>query len=72
MVPAAAKTQSLNDRLKALISSEPVMLFMKGKPDAPQCGFSSKIVNILNQEGIKFGSFNILSDEEVILSAVGK
>lgn len=65
MVPAKAKEQSLNERLESLIKSNPVMLFMKGSPDAPQCGFSSKIVNILKAEGITFGSFNILSDEEV-------
>ncbi|CAM0956589.1 unnamed protein product [Alopecurus aequalis] len=57
--------ESLEDRLKALISSSPVMLFMKGNPDAPRCGFSSKVVNALKRAGISFGSFDILSDEEV-------
>ncbi|PKU66842.1 monothiol glutaredoxin-S11 [Dendrobium catenatum] len=57
--------EKLEDRLKNLISSSPVMLFMKGKPDAPCCGFSSKVVNALREEGISFGSFDILSDEEV-------
>ncbi|CAI0407439.1 unnamed protein product [Linum tenue] len=41
------------------------MLFMKGNPDAPKCGFSSKVVNALKEEGVTFGSFDILSDEEV-------
>ncbi|XP_062200378.1 uncharacterized protein LOC133903050 [Phragmites australis] len=57
--------ETLEDRLKVLISSAPVMLFMKGTPDAPRCGFSSKVVNALKKEGISFGSFDILSDEEV-------
>lgn len=57
--------ESLEDRLKNLVSSSPVMLFMKGTPDAPRCGFSSKVVNALRGEGISFGSFDILSDEEV-------
>ncbi|KAL6883525.1 hypothetical protein ACP4OV_010939 [Aristida adscensionis] len=57
--------ETLEDRLKALISSAPVMLFMKGTPDAPRCGFSSKVVNALKKEGVSFGSFDILSDEEV-------
>jgi Grx4 family monothiol glutaredoxin len=57
--------ESLEDRLKALISSNPVMLFMKGTPDTPRCGFSSKVVNALKNEGVSFGSFDILSDEEV-------
>jgi Grx4 family monothiol glutaredoxin len=56
---------SLEDRLKKLVNSSPVMLFMKGTPDSPQCGFSSKVVNVLKAEGIKFGSFDILGDEEV-------
>uniref|UniRef100_A0ACD5TJ28 Uncharacterized protein n=1 Tax=Avena sativa TaxID=4498 RepID=A0ACD5TJ28_AVESA len=57
--------ESLEDRLKALISSSPVMLFMKGNPDAPRCGFSSKVVNALKGAGVSFGSFDILSNEEV-------
>ncbi|XP_074582151.1 monothiol glutaredoxin-S11-like [Curcuma longa] len=56
---------TLEDRLKNTITSSPVMLFMKGTPDAPRCGFSSKVVNALQKEGISFGSFDILSDEEV-------
>lgn len=57
--------QTLEDRLKKLLTSSPVMLFMKGTPDAPRCGFSSKVVNALKEEGVKFGSFDILADEEV-------
>ncbi|KAK3009427.1 hypothetical protein RJ639_014136 [Escallonia herrerae] len=56
---------SLEDRLKKLTTSSPVMLFMKGTPEAPRCGFSSKVVNALKEEGVDFGSFDILSDEEV-------
>ncbi|KAL0749044.1 hypothetical protein Bca101_031046 [Brassica carinata] len=57
--------QSLEDRLKTLINSEKVMLFMKGSPDEPKCGFSSKVVKALRDENVSFGSFDILSDEEV-------
>jgi len=60
-----AEKPDLNTRLTALVNTAPVMLFMKGTPDAPQCGFSSKIVNILKENGAKFSSFNILSDQEV-------
>lgn len=59
------RKESLEDRLKNLIGSSPVMLFMKGTPDAPRCGFSSKVVNALKEEGITFGSFDILTDDEV-------
>jgi glutaredoxin-related protein len=51
MLPANETSQekaSLEDRLKALINRQPVMLFMKGSPDAPKCGFSRTIVAILN------------------------
>ncbi|KAK6149906.1 hypothetical protein DH2020_017431 [Rehmannia glutinosa] len=57
--------ETLEDRLKQLINSSPVMLFMKGTPDNPKCGFSSKVVNALKEEGLEFGSFDILTDDEV-------
>ncbi|XP_050213523.1 monothiol glutaredoxin-S17 [Mercurialis annua] len=57
--------ETLQDRLRSLITSSPVMLFMKGSPDAPKCGFSSKVVNALQEDGVSFGSFDILSDAEV-------
>jgi Grx4 family monothiol glutaredoxin len=55
----------LNERIKKLINSSPVMLFMKGTPDEPKCGFSNQISSILNDQGIQYGSFNILSDNAV-------
>jgi Grx4 family monothiol glutaredoxin len=64
-VAARDPTLPLAQRLEALVSQAPVMLFMKGTPSAPQCGFSNKIVGILQKEGIAFSSFNILADEEV-------
>ncbi|XP_038882979.1 monothiol glutaredoxin-S17 [Benincasa hispida] len=59
------KKDTIEDRLKKLTTSSPVMLFMKGTPDAPRCGFSSKVVNALKEEGVDFGSFDILTDDEV-------
>jgi len=71
-VPAAASvfsvdgtTQALNSRLKALIATAPVMLFMKGTPEEPRCGFSRKMVSLLNEHQVPFATFNILEDEEV-------
>ncbi|KTW29299.1 Grx4 family monothiol glutaredoxin [Pneumocystis carinii B80] len=55
----------LTSRLKKLVEAEPIMLFMKGTPTNPQCGFSRQIVNILNEHHIKYGFFNILADERV-------
>ena len=64
--PAAqAPVGSLDDRLRTLIGQSPNVLFMKGSPDEPRCGFSSKIVGILKEENIAFTHFDILTDEEV-------
>lgn len=57
--------EDLETRLKNVINQATTMLFMKGTPDAPRCGFSTKVVNALKEEGVEFGSFNILEDEEV-------
>ncbi|EDN04629.1 monothiol glutaredoxin-4 [Histoplasma capsulatum] len=52
-------------RLDELVKAAPVMLFMKGTPSAPQCGFSRQLVGILRENGVKYGFFNILADEDV-------
>ena len=64
-LPAAARVVPLDDRLRALTHQAPVMLFMKGTPDAPRCGFSRTATQLLNDEGIQFDSFDILSDDDV-------
>ena len=43
----------------------PVMLFMKGNPEEPRCGFSRKVVAALEETGAPFGHFDILSDDDV-------
>ena len=55
----------LNARLKQLVGQRSVMLFMKGTPEAPRCGFSRRVVEALNDAGAEFGHFDILSDEAV-------
>lgn len=55
----------LNTRIKNLIGSSDVFLFMKGTPDMPQCGFSANVVGILNHLQIPFKTFNILSDMDI-------
>lgn len=57
--------QDLNSRLKSLINKAPVMLFMKGSPDTPRCGFSKTTIGIMNATGISYETFDILEDEEV-------
>lgn len=63
--PSATDGEELNARLKKLINSSPVMLFMKGDPSAPKCGFSRQTIEMLNDLDAKYGSFDILSDEVV-------
>jgi monothiol glutaredoxin len=41
------------------------MLFMKGSPSMPQCGFSAAVVGVLKEVGAPFGSHNILADQEI-------
>jgi len=52
-------------RLEKLTKADPVVLFMKGSPQEPRCGFSKKAVAMLEKVGAKFGHFDILSDESV-------
>lgn len=57
--------QDLNTRLKNIINSAPCVLFMKGSPQEPRCGFSRQMVELLNAQGAKYSHFDILSDNEV-------
>ena len=63
--PPETPAEDLNERLGKLVKAAPVMLFMKGTPSAPQCGFSRTIVGILREKNIRYGFFNILADEDV-------
>ena len=53
------------ERIKQEVSSNEVMLFMKGTPVFPQCGFSAAVVQILNHMGVKFGSTDVLVDPDI-------
>lgn len=61
----ASGTESIDDKLKRLINTAPVMLFMKGSPTEPRCGFSRSMVQLLQDEAIEFSTFDILEDNEV-------
>ncbi|GBE90052.1 glutaredoxin [Sparassis latifolia] len=68
LAPAAALAdtqEDVNKRLRALMNNDRVVLFMKGVPDAPRCGFSRRIVALLREQGVPFSSFDILTDESV-------
>ena len=54
------KEQIVND-----IENTPIMLYMKGTKEQPMCGFSAKVVNILNNHSVVFQDVNILEDPEI-------
>jgi monothiol glutaredoxin len=53
------------DRITAIVTSNDVVLFMKGTPLFPQCGFSSKAVAILDHLGVGYESVDVLQDMEI-------
>mgnify|MGYP001166973535 CR=1 FL=1 len=57
--------QETNDLIKNEIENNEVCLFMKGTPDAPQCGFSMAVSNVLKHLQVKFTGVNVLDDEEI-------
>lgn len=64
--PAAPAAQgSIHDQIQAIIDAHPIVLFMKGTPDMPQCGFSARAANILQSFGKPVHGVNILADPEL-------
>lgn len=53
------------ERIEKQINSQPIVLYMKGTPEFPQCGFSAQVNNALQRCGAEFGYVNILEDPEV-------
>ena len=58
-------TNTLRDQIQAAIDENPVILFMKGTPDQPMCGFSARTVAILQSVGAPFAAVNILPDPRI-------
>ena len=58
-----------NDHVSQIIENEinsnDVMLFMKGTPVFPQCGFSARVIDILTKVGVKFATVNVLESDEM-------
>jgi monothiol glutaredoxin len=57
--------EQIRDEIKRAISEERVMLFMKGTPDMPRCGFSARISQILNASGVEYAAMDILPDPRI-------
>lgn len=63
--PEQTKGLDLNTRITNLTNSAPIVLFMKGTSEMPQCGFSANVCKILNHVGVSYNTFNILSDMDI-------
>ncbi len=57
--------QSTKNKIQNIIDENDVLLFMKGTPVMPQCGFSAAVVGVLSHMGIKYNSINVLEDPEI-------
>ncbi|KAF8889270.1 thioredoxin-like protein, partial [Infundibulicybe gibba] len=61
-------TQQARAQIESAVSSSPVVLFMKGTPDAPECGFSRAVVQVLDLHNVpqeKMRTYNVLADPEL-------
>ena len=56
---------NINEKIKNIISKNDIVLFMKGTPEMPQCGFSMTVGNILKELKVKFIGVNVLADPEI-------
>ncbi|CAK9219900.1 unnamed protein product [Sphagnum troendelagicum] len=61
----AESAPSVHETIQKDIKENPVMVYMKGVPEAPQCGFSAMVVRILAEHGVKYKSRNVLVDQEL-------
>ena len=58
-------SDNIHDRIRQQIEGDDVVLYMKGTPVFPMCGFSAAVVQVLSHVGVKFQSYNVLDDAEL-------
>lgn len=58
-------TESVKSEIEQALAQKPAVLFMKGTPSFPQCGFSARAVAILRELGVDFHSVNVLEKDEI-------
>lgn len=54
-----------NDEIEKIVKNNKVVVFMKGNPEAPRCGFSNAVVQILRMHGVQYDSYDVLQSEEL-------
>jgi len=67
-----ATEQTITDQVRQIIGDNEVLLFMKGTPDAPRCGFSMRVVGVLEQLGVAYGAVDVLPALEPLRQATGE
>jgi len=60
-----SQEQTVQDKIDSMVKSDKVVVFMKGVPDSPRCGFSNAVVQIMRMHGADFKGHDVLADEEV-------
>lgn len=70
MLSSSAITYSTNanidkNYIKGLVKNNKVVVFMKGNPDAPKCGFSNAVVQIMRMHGVKYDSHDVLQNDDI-------
>jgi monothiol glutaredoxin len=55
----------INEQIKAMLAAHPIVLFMKGTPEFPMCGFSSRAAKALTDAGAVFHAVNVLADPQI-------
>jgi monothiol glutaredoxin len=63
---------ALREQVEEAIRANPVLLFMKGTPEAPRCGFSMRVVGVLNQLNVEYGAIDVLPALEPLREATGE
>jgi len=62
---ASVETSPVHDFIASTVSENPVVLFMKGTAEQPQCGFSALVVQILDHLGVDYATVNVLASDEL-------
>ena len=65
MTDASVQTSPVHDFIAQTVSENPVVLFMKGNAEQPQCGFSALVVQILDHVGVDYATVNVLANDEI-------
>jgi len=61
----SSESSPVQEKIAGLVKNDKVVIFMKGVPTAPQCGFSNAVVQIMRMHDVKFESHNVLADEDI-------